>query len=52
MQMLRASFRGTLNEISQRGCDEQHNKPCRDKTMIMFGIFVFRGESLRQKRLE
>jgi hypothetical protein len=41
MQMLRASAGGTVNQISQRGCDEQHNKCCRDKTMIVFGIFVF-----------
>jgi hypothetical protein len=39
--MLRAFLAGTLNQISQRGCDEQHNKWCRDKTMIVFGVFVF-----------
>jgi hypothetical protein len=37
----RFSVRGTVSQISQRGCDEQHNKCCRDKTMIMFRIFVF-----------
>jgi hypothetical protein len=37
----RFSARATLSQISQRGCDEQHNKWCRDKTMIVFGIFVF-----------
>jgi hypothetical protein len=50
--MLRALVRGTLSRISQRGCDEHHNKWCRDKTMIAFGVFVFFAESSRQKCLE
>jgi hypothetical protein len=39
--LLRALAAGTVNQISQRGCDEQHNKWCLGKTMIVFGVFVY-----------
>jgi hypothetical protein len=33
--------RRIFNLLSQRGCDEQHDKCCRGEAMIAFGLFAF-----------